>query len=96
MDLCRQSIVFEDVAGVAACLVALRADPDARVLRVKNRLDPAYDARSRPPVNCHPPVNWASTRPATEDMRPPASLKADEPAPARPARARSKAGAEPV
>ena len=44
MDLCRQSLVFDDVAGVAACLAAVRADPEARVLRVKNRLDPGYDA----------------------------------------------------
>ena len=44
MDLCRQSIVFEDLAGVAACLAAVRADKEVRVLRVKNRLDPDYDA----------------------------------------------------
>ena len=44
MDLCRQSVVFEGPAGVAACLAAIRADPEARVLRVKNRLDPTYDA----------------------------------------------------
>ena len=45
MDLCRQSLVYVDAAGVAACLAAVRADPEARVLRVKNRLDPADDAR---------------------------------------------------
>ncbi len=44
MDLCRQSIVFDSAADVAACLRAIREDPDARVARVKNRLDPAYDA----------------------------------------------------
>ena len=45
MDICRQSIVFEDLAGVATCLGAIRQDPDAEVVRVKNRFDPAYDPR---------------------------------------------------
>jgi hypothetical protein len=45
-DVCRQSIIFDGPAGVAACLRAVAADPEAVVLRVKNRLDPAYDARS--------------------------------------------------
>jgi hypothetical protein len=44
-DICRQTVVFNDVAALLACLRAIRADPEARVLRVKNRLDPAYDAR---------------------------------------------------
>jgi hypothetical protein len=44
VDICRQSIVFEDAAGVAACLAAVRADKEVLVLRVKNRLDPNYDA----------------------------------------------------
>ena len=35
VDLCRQSIVFEDVAGVAACLRAISEDPDVTILRVK-------------------------------------------------------------
>ena len=45
VDLCRQCIVFDELAGLAACLRAIRADPDVAVVRVKNRLDPAYDAR---------------------------------------------------
>ena len=44
VDVCRQSIVFEDMRGVAACLGAIAADPDVALLRVKNRLDPAHDA----------------------------------------------------
>ena len=44
MDLCRQSIVFDDSAGIVACLAAIQADPDVRVIRVKNRLDLDYDA----------------------------------------------------
>jgi hypothetical protein len=44
VDLCRQSIVFENAAGVAACLAAVRADKEVLVLRVKNRLDPTYDS----------------------------------------------------
>jgi hypothetical protein len=44
VDLCRQSIVFEDVASLASCLAVISADRDVDVARVKNRLDPAYDA----------------------------------------------------
>ena len=45
VDVCRQSIVFDDAAALAACLRALRRDPAARAVRVKNRLDPAVDGR---------------------------------------------------
>jgi hypothetical protein len=44
VDICRQAIVFDTVCDLAACLRAIRDDPAARLLRVKNRLDPAYDA----------------------------------------------------
>ena len=37
VDLCRQSLVVDDVAALRRCLAALAADPEARVLRVKNR-----------------------------------------------------------
>ena len=47
MDMCRQCIVFDSLDALAACLRAIRADPDAVPVRVKNRLDPGYDpARS--------------------------------------------------
>jgi hypothetical protein len=42
LDVCRQSIVFESVADLATCLRAIRADREACLLRVKNRLDPGY------------------------------------------------------
>ena len=44
VDVCRQCIVFETVRDLRACVDVIAADPDAAVLRVKNRLDPAYDA----------------------------------------------------
>ena len=44
VDLCRQSIVFDDVEGLASCLRAIADDPNAEVVRIKNRLDPAYDS----------------------------------------------------
>ena len=44
VDLCRQSIVFETPDDLASCLEALDSDPDVRVVRVKNRLSPAYDS----------------------------------------------------
>jgi hypothetical protein len=46
LDLCRQSIVFDDLAGVAACLRAIATDPEARLVRVGNKLDPGFDSRA--------------------------------------------------
>ena len=46
LDLCRQSIVFDDPAGVLACLRAVAADPEVRLVRVGNRMDPDYDGRA--------------------------------------------------
>jgi hypothetical protein len=43
-DLCRQSIVFRDAEALASCLRAITDDPDAEVVRVKNRLNPCYNA----------------------------------------------------
>ena len=45
MDICRQSLIFDDPREVAACLRAVAADPAVAILRVKNRLSPAYDSR---------------------------------------------------
>ena len=45
VDLCRQTIIFDDPLDLAACLLAIRSDPETRLLRVKNRLDPDYDTR---------------------------------------------------
>ena len=39
-----QAIIFDSPAGVAACLRCIGEDGDARVCRVKNRLDPGYDS----------------------------------------------------
>ncbi len=42
VDLCRQNIIFDDIADISACLCSISADPDVQIVRVKNRLDPAY------------------------------------------------------
>lgn len=44
LDLCRQCIMFEDVADIAACLRVISADLDVHIVRIKNRLDPRYNA----------------------------------------------------
>jgi hypothetical protein len=36
--------VFDLAADVAACIKAVREDSDAHVVRIKNKLDPAFDA----------------------------------------------------
>jgi hypothetical protein len=46
MDLCRQSIVFDDPAGVSACLEAIATDHEVRLVRLGNKLDPDHDARA--------------------------------------------------
>jgi hypothetical protein len=51
-----QALVFESFEGIEACLAAIEADPDAVIVRVKNRYTRDYDAaetagyRSRPPL----------------------------------------------
>ena len=44
VDLCRQCIVFETVADLVVCLQTIAADADARILRIKNRMNPAYNS----------------------------------------------------
>jgi hypothetical protein len=43
VDVCRQSIIFEDLPSMIDCLHIIAVDPDIEVLRVKNRLDPTFD-----------------------------------------------------
>jgi hypothetical protein len=45
VDICRQTIIFEDMSSLAECLRVIRLDQEVRVVRIKNRLDPAYNAR---------------------------------------------------
>ncbi len=43
VDVCRQCLVFRDGRGLVACLREMAEDPQIALVRVKNRLDPAYD-----------------------------------------------------
>ena len=43
--MCRQTIVFDRLEDLLACLQIISADGEAQVLRIKNRMDPTYDAR---------------------------------------------------
>jgi hypothetical protein len=44
VDICRQSIIFESIGGIIACLALISQDQDVKILRIKNRLDPAYNS----------------------------------------------------
>jgi hypothetical protein len=44
VDLCRQSIIFDNLHDIALCLATMRTDPEIQIVRVKNRLDPGYNA----------------------------------------------------
>ena len=44
-DVCREAIIFDGTADVARCLEAIRADPEAHVVRIKNRMHPSADGR---------------------------------------------------
>jgi hypothetical protein len=39
-----QALVFESFEGIEACLAAIAEDPDAVILRIKNRYTHSYDA----------------------------------------------------
>jgi hypothetical protein len=45
MDICRQTIIFEDMSSLAECLQAIRLDLEVNVVRIKNRLDLSYNAK---------------------------------------------------
>mmetsp|Transcript_23278 Transcript_23278/g.36425 ORF Transcript_23278/g.36425 Transcript_23278/m.36425 type:complete len:112 (+) Transcript_23278:1191-1526(+) len=43
-DISRTSIVFENISDITRCIVALRDDPQLKVLKVKNRMSKDYDS----------------------------------------------------
>ena len=42
--MCRQSIVFREGIDLVTCLRTIAEDPSVSIERVKNRLDPGYNA----------------------------------------------------
>jgi hypothetical protein len=42
----RQSIYFDEPAGIVACLESMAVDPEAQLLRVVNKLRPGYRANA--------------------------------------------------
>ena len=45
LDCCRQTIVFDSVVDLLACVEAVREDPEMEVVQFKNRLDDRIDSR---------------------------------------------------
>ncbi|EKX41876.1 hypothetical protein GUITHDRAFT_112018 [Guillardia theta CCMP2712] len=45
-DIVRQTIIFLDVHQLCACVDLIINDPEVEVVRIKNRLDPSYNASS--------------------------------------------------
>ena len=43
-DVCRQAIIFDSVADITCCLKEIRKDRSVSIVRIKNRLDPQFDA----------------------------------------------------
>ena len=43
-DVCRQTAVFADVAGISECLKLMSSDLETTIVRIKNRMDPDCDA----------------------------------------------------
>ena len=43
-DFCRQAIIFDSVADITRCLNEIRKDRSVSIVRIKNRLDPQFDA----------------------------------------------------
>ena len=46
LDVCRERIIFDRVQDLLKCLEVILRDEDVRIVRFKNRLDPAYNALS--------------------------------------------------
>jgi len=46
LDVVRQCIVFERLEDLCECLERILGDPELVVMRIKNRLDPSFDART--------------------------------------------------
>ena len=44
VDVCRQSIIFDSVAGMVSCLELITRDNNVEVIRIKNKMDPAYNS----------------------------------------------------
>ena len=44
MLTCWQAIVFDELRDISTCLAFISVDPDVKILRIKNRLDPSYNA----------------------------------------------------
>jgi hypothetical protein len=44
LDVCRERIIFDRVQDLLKCLEVILRDEDVRIVRFKNRLDPAYNA----------------------------------------------------
>ncbi len=44
LDICRQSIYFESITGVLACVRAIQSDSDVVISRIKNRFEPTLDS----------------------------------------------------
>mmetsp|Transcript_74915 Transcript_74915/g.200976 ORF Transcript_74915/g.200976 Transcript_74915/m.200976 type:complete len:564 (-) Transcript_74915:54-1745(-) len=44
IDLVRQTVIYREVCDLKAGLAAMQRDPDVTLLRIKNRLDPAFNA----------------------------------------------------
>jgi hypothetical protein len=44
LDICRQLIVFETISDIHRCLEEIHKDKTVRIVRIKNRLTPNYNA----------------------------------------------------
>jgi hypothetical protein len=44
LDICRDCLVFDDLEDLVVMLDRLRKDPEIKIVRIKNRLDPNYDS----------------------------------------------------
>ena len=44
LDICRDGMVFDDLADLCTTLRSIHRDPDIKVVRIKNRLDDEYEA----------------------------------------------------
>mmetsp|Transcript_18739 Transcript_18739/g.29244 ORF Transcript_18739/g.29244 Transcript_18739/m.29244 type:complete len:109 (+) Transcript_18739:1769-2095(+) len=52
VDVTREAIVFESISDIEEALLAIEADPDVVVVRVKDRLDPVKSVEDTAGFRC--------------------------------------------
>ncbi len=79
-----QRIVFARAADLVACVAAAAADPELDLVRVKNSLDPAHDARPAAGFRSLPAIARSLPRTPSLSLRACPTPNPSDPSPSNP------------